>query len=167
MIDALWIAAAVVVALIAYQLRRLLRKKFGARLFGRLLGELTGWVGYFLAITLVLVKTNEGWQDGFPNVFGTRHHWSDTLPLALALGALMAVINLIRLERAGEISTSTGDESAFPTSYVNDILEAEGKASKDECKRMARALMRQQKRTKQALPEALVEFVGRHLDRTV
>jgi polyhydroxyalkanoate synthesis regulator phasin len=48
---------------------------------------------------------------------------------------------------------------------VNDILEAEGKASKDECKRMARALMRQQKRTKQALPEALVEFVGRHLDR--
>jgi len=165
--DLVWIAAAIFTALTGYQIRHIIRRSYGTHIVARFGAEIIGWLGYLFGTAILLVQTNGGWHTGRGDPIGSRFDWSDTIPITLILTGLLAVGNFVRLELGGEVPAETGDEVAFPLNYVDEILESEGRASKEECKRMARALVRRAKQTGQPLPPLLDEFVSRHLDRTV
>ena len=168
MIDAIWILVAAAAAAMAFFLRHRLLRRFGRYRPARLVGELVGWNGYFLALTIGMVQTNGGWHAGRGSTVETRSTWSEA-PWFFALATLLAIFSYAYREHHGR-HPLIGDEDQlvpFPPTYVAEVLAGEGSSTREQCRRMAKRLRKQSRRTGRPLPEPLADFVSRYLDRSV
>jgi hypothetical protein len=122
------------------------------------------WAGatcYLLGVAGLLVISGEGKLQRSRGTW-IRWEWPEALAAALAGGLLFGVVAAFRRPAADDLA-ALPDPPEFPDTYVREILAAEAAASADECRRLARRLVKRARRSGQALPPPLAEFVRRHL----
>jgi hypothetical protein len=166
--DGLWLLVAATTAGIAFFLRQRLLRRFGKSRGARLIGELVGWNGYFLALTIGMVQTNGAWHAERGAGVETQSSWA-TAPWLFALATLLAFLSYAYREHYGR-HPMLGHENRdllFPAAYVAEILASEDRSTREQCRRMAKQLRKDSRRSGQRLPEPLASFVSRHLDRSV
>lgn len=160
-----WLAAGVGWA---YWAHRHLLRLHGATRSGRFLANWIGCTLYLVGVGSVIVLTNDGWHQGRrgDSSWYPPMTWPQALAIALVAGLLIgaAMTFADSLPRVAWAAPAPAPEPAhFPPSYVTDVLEAEGRASPDECRRLARHLLKTSRRVRQPLPPALDDFAQRHL----
>jgi hypothetical protein len=118
-----------------------------------------------LGVGGMLVLGGDGWQRGG----GPSHRWRwpDALALAAAGGLFGGLLGLVPNPRAEALAEAADalDAEPFGGDYEAEVLAAEGRASADECRRMARRLVTESRRRGRPLPAGLQAFVGRHRPR--